>query len=367
MTFNIGVQLTTRCNLNCTHCLMDCYGKDISIKTIKKIISFAKAYNNSCLAFTGGEPTMHPKFSEIMQILAKNGLKFTMVTNGWNFTDFYQIIKTYITNIKRIEFSLDGATEDIHDSNRTKGSYRRVLQAIGICKYKEIAFGLRIVITKINIHQLEEMVLLAAKVGVERLLLIPLQPTPLTASLNLLLDPHDLKEIKNEISRLQKTFKIKIRLAAGYFDEDPLFSCRPLAMKELHISSEGEISFCSQLTDYKDGKKDTNLIGNLEEISLFEAHKCKIDAVAKYTKDKIQRLAEGKLSKLDYNPCWYCSKYFRKVDWMAEVPENPWSKDLIETQSRKSVKDLTLRRRKISRLQEELKNKHRRVPVSAES
>ena len=92
-----------------------------------------------------------------------------------------------------------------------------------------------------------------------------------------------------------------------------------------------------------------------------------IDAVAKYKKDKIQLLAEGKLSKLDYHHCWYCSKYFRKVDWMAELPENPWSKDLFETQSMKSIKDLTLKQGNISSHKEELKSEHRRVPVAAES
>ena len=367
MSLNIGVQLTTRCNLDCTHCFVDCYGNDISMKIFKKIVLFAKAYKCSCLAFTGGEATMHPKFSEIMQVLDKNGLKFTIVSNGWNFADFYQSIKPFLTNIIKIDFSLDGATEDIHDLNRAKGSYRRVLQAISICRYKKIPFGLRMAITKRNINQLEEATLLATKVGAEKLSLIPLQPTPRTASLKLLLDPKDLKDIKEEVSRLQKIFKIKITLTAGYYDEDPLVSCRPLTMKDLYISSKGEVSFCCQLTDYKGGERGTDLVGSLEEMSLFEAHKHMIDAVAKYKKDKIQRLAEGKLSKLDYNHCWYCSKYFRKVDWMADLPDNPWSMDLIETQLGKSVKDLTLKRREISSQQEELKSEHRRVPVSTES
>lgn len=350
MSLTIGVQLTTVCNLDCTHCFLDRSGEDISMKTFKKIISFAKAYNCSCLAFTGGEPTMHLRFSEIMEILAKNGLKFAMVTNGWNFAHFYQSIRPYLSNIKKIAFSLDGATEEIHDLNRTKGSYRRVLQAISICRYKAIPFGLRMAITKRNIHQLEEMALLAAKLGAEELALIPLQPTPRTAALKLLLYPEDFKEITNEASRLQKIFNMKITLTAGYFDEDPLVSCRPLTMKDIFITSKGEVSFCCQLTDYKGGIKDTDLIGNLEEMSLYEAHQHMIDKVAKYKKDKVQCLAEGKLSKLDYYHCWYCLKYFRKVDWMAEFPDNPWSEDLLETQSGKLVRDLTMTRRQASGL-----------------
>jgi hypothetical protein len=57
------------------------------------------------------------------------------------------------------------------------------------------------------------------------------------------------------------------------------------------------------------------------------------DAVAKYQKDKIQRLAEGKLGDLDYFPCWYCLKYFRKVDWLRKFPDTPWSQDLLKSES----------------------------------
>lgn len=363
----IGVQLTTRCNFDCTHCFVDRQGNDISLETLKKIIPFAKACNSSCLAFTGGEATMHPRFPEILQILAVNGMKFTMVTNGWNFTDVYQDMKAYLSSIKIIDFSLDGATEEIHDQSRTKGSYRRVLQAISICRYKKIPFGLRMAITKRNIHQLEDMVLLAAKVGAGSIALMPLLPTPRTASLKLLLNPSDLKEIKEEASRLQKIFTIKINLTAGYFEKDPLVTCLPLTMKDLFITSKGDISFCCQLSDYKDGEEGTDIIGNLEEMDLFEAHERMIDAVAKYKKDKIRLLAEGKLSTLDYYPCWYCVKYFRKINWIKEWPDNPWSEDLLKNQSAGSIHVSAIERRVKSRQQKMLKNEEREVPVSAES
>lgn len=336
MSMAIGVQLTTHCNLNCTHCFVDCSGNDISMEAMEKIISFAKASNSSCLAFTGGEPTMHPRFPEIMETLAKNGLKFTMITNGWNFADFYQTIKHYLRNIEIIFFSLDGATEEIHDLIRAKGSYRKILQAISICRCKEIPFGLRMTVTQRNIHQLEEMVLLAAKVGSESIAFLPLQPTPRMAALNLLLHPDDLNKIREEASRLQKIFKIKIILTAGYFDQNPLALCRTLALKSLFITSTGEVSFCCHLTGYKGGERETDLVGNLEEMSLSEASQRIVDAVASYKNDKVLGFGEGKLSKLDYFPCWHCLKYFRKVDWMTEFPGNPWSKDLLEAQFRNS-------------------------------
>ena len=354
MSLIIGVQLTTRCNLRCEHCFVDCSGNDLNLTTFGKIVSFAKAHNCPCLSFTGGEPTLHSKFSEIMKMLTENHLKYTMVTNGWNFSDFYQSIKPYLTNIKRLDFSLDGATEDMHDLNRTKGSYRRVLQAISICRYKGIPFGIRTTITKRNIHQLEEIAFLAAKVGAEELTFNPVQPTSRIAALKLLLHPDDLTKITDEVLRLQKIFKIKITRSTGYFDSDFLALCYPLTMKELFINSKGKISFCCQLTDYESAQNDTDIIGNLDEIDLYEAHQRMVDAVAQYEKEKIQRFADGKFSNLDYYPCWYCLKYFRKVDWLMQFPDNPWSQDILKNKCKEWEKDVITIKKDISIYQQEL-------------
>ena len=353
MSLIIGVQLTTRCNLHCKHCFVNCSGNDLNMSTFAKIVSFAKAHNCSHLSFTGGEPTLHPKFSEMMEMLGKNNLKFVMVTNGWNFLDFYQNMKPYLANTKRLDFSLDGATEEIHDLNRTKGSYQRVVQAISICKYKGIPFGLRTAITKRNMHQLEEMALLAAKVGAEEFTIGPLQPTSRTAALKLLLHPEDLTRVADEVLRLQKIFKMRMTMTTGFFDSDPLALCHPLTMKELFINSKGEISFCCQLTDYEDAQNGTDFVANLEEVSLYEAHQRMADAIAKYEKDKIQRFADGKFSNLDYYPCWYCLKYFRKVDWLTKFPDNPWSQDILESKSGAWEKDIITVRKDISAYREE--------------
>jgi hypothetical protein len=297
-----------------------------------KIVSFAKAHNCSHLSFTGGEPTLHPKFPEIMRVLAENNLKFSMVTNGWNFLDFHENMKPYVTLVKRLDFSLDGATAEVHDLNRTKGSYQRVVQAATICNYKGIPFGLRTAVTKRNMHQLEGMALLAAKVGAKELTLGPVQPTSRTG-LELFLHPEDLTRVTNEVLRLQKIFKMKMTMTTGYYHSDPLAMCHPLTMKELFINSKGQITFCCQLTDYQGAENGTEVVANLDEVNLYEAHQAMADAVAKYQKDKIQRLAEGKLGDLDYFPCWYCLKYFRKVDWLRKFPDTPWSQDLLKSES----------------------------------
>ncbi len=322
MSISIGVQLTTRCNLDCIHCFVNGSGDNLSLSSLEQIIAFAKACNCSCLDFTGGEPTLHPEFPEIVEMLSANALGFTMVTNGWDFVDWYQSVKRHLDTIRRVVFSLDGATEAIHDLNRAEGSYRRVLQAVSICRYKEITFGIRTTVTKKNIDQLEEIALLAAKIGAEELVLIPLLPTPRMAALKLILSPEDLEQVVEHAARLRKIFRMKITLAAGYFDPDPLALCPPMTMKQLFVTSKAEVGFCCHLNNYDGGAKDTDIIGNLDEMNLHEAHERMIDAVAAFRKEKIQRLEKQTFGTLDHFPCWYCLKYFKKVDWLAEFPGN---------------------------------------------
>ncbi|MBI5115787.1 radical SAM protein [Candidatus Poribacteria bacterium] len=331
MPLSIGVQLTSRCNLNCRHCMIDGSAQDLPLNVLEKVISFAKACNVAFLAFSGGEPTLHGKFDEVVEMLARNTLAFTMITNGWNFTDWYRSMGPRMDTVRRLGFSLDGATEEVHDLNRADGSYRRVLQAASICRYKGIPFGLRMTVTRRNIHQLEEMALLASKIGAGEVAIIPLQPTPRTTALGIHLKPADFRRINEESARLRKIFKTTISLTAGYFDSDPLVLCPPLSMRQIYVTSDGSLSFCCQLADFGGGLRGSELLGNLAEISVHEAYQRMVDAVAAFTNRKVRLLGDGKLGEMDHFSCWYCLKHFQKVNWMAEMTDDPWAKDLLGT------------------------------------
>lgn len=77
------IQITNRCHMGCSHC-MHCSepeGQHMSIDHIKLAHDFAVRSNAHCIILTGGEPTEHPLFFEIVA----NFLDFPMVlvtTNG---------------------------------------------------------------------------------------------------------------------------------------------------------------------------------------------------------------------------------------------------------------------------------------------
>jgi len=79
----IVIELTNRCNLRCQHCFDKRHSADgdLKIETVEMILLGAKAYCFDHLSFTGGEPTMHPGFAEILTMVCKAGYKFGFVTN----------------------------------------------------------------------------------------------------------------------------------------------------------------------------------------------------------------------------------------------------------------------------------------------
>ena len=92
------IQITTRCNMECEHCCMSATakGEDMSIGTFKNALEY-----DEYITIGGGEPTLHPKFWEMMGLALGFGEYVWLATNGsitketyvrqygnWNGTDF---------------------------------------------------------------------------------------------------------------------------------------------------------------------------------------------------------------------------------------------------------------------------------------
>ena len=50
--------------------------------------------------------------------------------------------------------------------------------------------------------------------------------------------------------------------------------------------------------------------------------------------DKIGLIKNGGITELDHSPCFYCSKYFKKLDWIESYRDSPWAKDHALTKGR---------------------------------
>ena len=62
------LQITTKCNMTCSHCCYSCNknGKHADFNTIIDAIAFARDCDES-ISIGGGEPTLHPDFFRILK------------------------------------------------------------------------------------------------------------------------------------------------------------------------------------------------------------------------------------------------------------------------------------------------------------
>jgi MoaA/NifB/PqqE/SkfB family radical SAM enzyme len=105
-TIKVEWNLGKRCNYNCSYCPSEIHDNssphtDIEIckSAVDKLVSLGKPIR---LSFTGGEPTVHPKFAELIKYCKHKGISWISVTtNGTLPYEFYAAL-----NVDQLVFSI---------------------------------------------------------------------------------------------------------------------------------------------------------------------------------------------------------------------------------------------------------------------
>lgn len=101
------VNLTNRCNLKCYWCISENMraNEELKFEYIKKFIEDFKKIGGKAIIFSGGgEPTLHPKFKEIVDYSHNLGINLGLMTNGLYPKQYNQIISE---KFHWVRFSLD--------------------------------------------------------------------------------------------------------------------------------------------------------------------------------------------------------------------------------------------------------------------
>ena len=87
------LQITTKCNMKCSHCCYSCnmWGKHADFNTVVDSIAFAREWNNETISIGGGEPTIHPRFFDILKICLQDFDYVWMATNGSQTDSMYRL------------------------------------------------------------------------------------------------------------------------------------------------------------------------------------------------------------------------------------------------------------------------------------
>ena len=133
MKIRLYLEICSACNLKCQYCFEKEYtARFIDAETLFKFTDIVKPLIND-IVITGGEPTLHTKFYEIVEHFSKY-TNIVITTNGTMLSvDKISDMLLNHPNV-RLQFSLDAINKKFVDQVRGHGVYERVIQTLSKLK-----------------------------------------------------------------------------------------------------------------------------------------------------------------------------------------------------------------------------------------
>jgi MoaA/NifB/PqqE/SkfB family radical SAM enzyme len=159
----IYFELTTRCNLSCSHCFAESHPalpEGMPRGLIFRLLEDMKESGVINVRFTGGEPTARNDWYEICSYAHELGLIVSLNTNGVFDDPDGMAEKIASLGMEQVTLSMDGL-EESHDALRGKGSFRAVRRALESLHAHGLNLRLTTVLTRDNLGEIPELVELA--------------------------------------------------------------------------------------------------------------------------------------------------------------------------------------------------------------
>ncbi|HEX9135416.1 MAG TPA: radical SAM protein [Nitrospirota bacterium] len=183
-----NVDLTNRCNLTCPVCFANAnasgYLYEPSLEQVRKMLQALRNERPvACrvVQFSGGEPTLHPRFLEILRMAQEMGFSHLQAaTNGIKFLDLDFAMAAKEAGLHTLYLQFDGVCDDIYKRTRGESLYEQKIKVIENCRKA----GLKIcfvptIVKGLNDHQIGDIVRLAIE-NVDCTSAISFQPVTFT-------------------------------------------------------------------------------------------------------------------------------------------------------------------------------------------
>ena len=149
----VNLLLTNKCNLKCFYCYPQVFERETKDITTEKWLSVVDEFyemGTEVMVLLGGEPLLHKGIDQIVDRVKQHGMICEMVTNGYYLEGKSAIVK----KLDSLCISIDGDKEE-NDNNRGKGSFKKAIEAIQLCKSWGLTTRVKAVITQNNISSLD--------------------------------------------------------------------------------------------------------------------------------------------------------------------------------------------------------------------
>ena len=154
-SFTLQWHITQTCDLHCKHC----YDRsnrsqttfDQALQILEDLRTFSKSKNVAgAVSFTGGNPLLHPAFTEIYRAAAKRGFSTAILGNPAPAERITELITIQMPTFYQV--SLEGLREH-NDAIRGTGHFDRVMAFLKVLKGLNVSSMVMLTLTSMNIDQ----------------------------------------------------------------------------------------------------------------------------------------------------------------------------------------------------------------------
>ena len=199
--------ITRTCNLRCIHCYSDSmaarYPGELDWEQMQAVVADLAAYQIPSLLLSGGEPLIHPRFFDLVNLATAAGLKLTISTNGTLITpEKAAILKA--ANVAYVGISLDGIGE-IHDQFRGKqGAFNAAVEGFKACHEVGQKTGLRLTLTRHTVSDIERILDFIEEQEIQRVCFYHLVPSGRGSALQILRPEESRHALDTLLARVEQ-------------------------------------------------------------------------------------------------------------------------------------------------------------------
>ncbi|NPA90847.1 MAG: radical SAM protein [Chloroflexi bacterium] len=214
---HVALELTYSCNLYCRHCYAMSSSAHKYMMPLEKVLEvFEKisAWGVRVIELTGGEPTIHPKFPEILEASLRYFDLTGIITNGLRVTPRMVEVLKKAPQRFMVQIDLDGSSEEYVDWFRgKKGTFRKEIEAIQKVTELGVLVRVAMIVTPQNLDQVEKTAELAKRLGAASFGVSPVVPQGRAQDESLLLSPSEYEqflEIWEDLKRKHPHFVFQL-------------------------------------------------------------------------------------------------------------------------------------------------------------
>jgi MoaA/NifB/PqqE/SkfB family radical SAM enzyme len=169
----VDIKVGFYCNNQCAFCVQG-RKRDIlpakDIEEVRKSLAEARELGKTEVVLTGGEPTMHPQFLDLVKIARDLGfVDIQIQTNGRMFAYLDFCMKTIEAGATQFSPALHGSSSEIHDFlTDAEGSFMQTIQGIKNLKRLGQYVLTNTVITSKNYQDLPDIARIFVDLGVDQ-------------------------------------------------------------------------------------------------------------------------------------------------------------------------------------------------------